>query len=145
MYKALFLGLRNGCLGETSVVLLVLGGLFLIIKRYIDWVIPVCMIGTVGILTWAFGGSNGLFSGDAIFHMMAGGLIIGAFFMATDYVTAPITRKGQIIFAVGCGVITVLIRLLGGYPEGVCYSILLMNCATPLIDRFIRPVQYGRK
>lgn len=145
MYKALFLGLRNGSLGETSVVLLVLGGLFLIIKRYIDWVIPVCMIGTVGILTWAFGGSNGLFSGDAIFHMMAGGLIIGAFFMATDYVTAPITRKGQIIFAVGCGVITVLIRLLGGYPEGVCYAILLMNCATPLIDRFIRPVQYGRK
>jgi electron transport complex protein RnfD len=145
MYKALFLGLRNGCLGETSVVLLVLGGLVLIFKRYIDWVMPVCMIGTVGILTWAFGGSNGLFSGDALFHMMAGGLIIGAIFMITDYVTAPITRKGQIIFAVGCGVITVLIRLLGGYPEGVCYAILLMNCLTPLIDRFIRPVQYGRK
>jgi electron transport complex, RnfABCDGE type, D subunit len=145
MYKALFLGLRNGCLGETSVVLLVLGGLVLIFKRYIDWVMPVCMIGTVGILTWAFGGSNGLFSGDALFHMMAGGLIIGAFFMITDYVTIPITRKGQIIFAVGCGAITVLIRLLGGYPEGVCYAILLMNCLTPLIDRFIRPVQYGRK
>jgi len=145
MYKALFLGLRNGSLGETSVILLVLGGLFLIFKRYIDWVIPVFMIGTVGILTWIFGGSEGLFSGDAVFHMMAGGLIIGAFFMATDYVTAPITRKGQIIFAVGCGAITVLIRLLGGYPEGVCYSILLMNCVTPLIDRLVKPVRYGRE
>jgi electron transport complex protein RnfD len=145
MYQDLFLGLRNGCLGETSVVLLVLGGLVLIYKRYIDWVIPVCMIGTVGILTWMFGGSNGLFSGDALFHMMAGGLIIGAFFMATDYVTAPITRKGQVIFAVGAGLITVLIRLLGGYPEGVCYSILLMNALTPLIDRLVQPVKYGRK
>ncbi|MHB8126240.1 MAG: RnfABCDGE type electron transport complex subunit D [Desulfitobacteriaceae bacterium] len=144
MYKSLFLGLRNGSIGETSVVLLVLGGIFLIYKRYIDWIMPVCMIGTVGILTWIFG-PNGLFTGDALFHMMAGGLIIGAFFMITDYVTAPITRKGQIIFAVGCGAITVLIRLLGGYPEGVCYSILLMNCATPLIDRFIQPVQFGRK
>ena len=145
MYTNLFLGIRNGCLGETSVVLLVLGGLVLIYKRYIDWVIPVCMIGTVGILTWIFGGSNGFFSGDALFHMMAGGLIIGAFFMATDYVTAPITRKGQIIFAVGAGLITVLIRLLGGYPEGVCYAILLMNAMTPLIDRFVKPVIYGRK
>ncbi|MDD2233595.1 MAG: RnfABCDGE type electron transport complex subunit D [Desulfitobacteriaceae bacterium] len=144
MYKSLFLGLRNGSLGETSVVLLVLGGLVLIFKRYIDWVMPACMIGTVGILTWIFG-PDGFFTGDALFHMMAGGLIIGAFFMITDYVTTPITRKGQIIFAIGCGVITVLIRLLGGYPEGVCYSILLMNCATPLIDRFVRPVQYGRK
>jgi electron transport complex protein RnfD len=144
MYKALFLGLRNGSLGETSVVLLVLGGLVLIYKRYIDWVIPVCMIGTVGLLTWVFGPA-GLFSGDGLFHMMSGGLIIGAFFMATDYVTAPITRKGQIIFAVGAGAITVLIRLLGGYPEGVCYSILLMNALTPLIDRFVKPVLYGRK
>ncbi|HWQ89028.1 MAG TPA: RnfABCDGE type electron transport complex subunit D [Desulfitobacteriaceae bacterium] len=144
MYKALFLGLRNGSIGETSVVLLVLGGLVLIYKRYIDWVIPVFMIGTVGILTWVFG-PTGLFSGDGLFHMMAGGLIIGAFFMATDYVTAPLTRKGQIIFAIGAGLITVLIRLLGGYPEGVCYSILLMNALTPLIDRFVKPVLYGRK
>ncbi|MDR3289375.1 MAG: RnfABCDGE type electron transport complex subunit D [Peptococcaceae bacterium] len=145
MYTALFLGFRNGSIGETSVLLLVIGGIILIYKRYIDWVAPVFMIGTVGILTWAFGGSNGLFSGDPLFHMMAGGLVIGAFFMITDYVTTPITRKGKIIFAVGAGAITVLIRLLGGYPEGVCYSILLMNCVTPLIDRFIQPAQYGRK
>jgi electron transport complex protein RnfD len=102
------------------------------------------MIGTVGILTWIFG-PTGLFTGDALFHMMAGGLIIGAFFMATDYVTAPITRKGQVIFAVGAGLITVLIRLLGGYPEGVCYSILLMNACTPLIDLYVKPAKYGRK
>lgn len=144
LYKALLLGLRNGCIGETCVVLLVLGGLFLIYKRIIDWVVPVTMIGTVGVLTWMFGGAHGFMSGDPIFHMMAGGLIIGAFFMATDMVTTPITRKGKVIFAAGAGALTVLIRLIGGYPEGVCYSILLMNCVTPLIDRYIQPTQYGR-
>ncbi|MDS1029196.1 RnfABCDGE type electron transport complex subunit D [Bacillota bacterium LX-D] len=145
LYKALFLGTRNGSLGETSTILLVLGGIYLIYKGYIKWQVPVCMIGTVGILTWAFGGANGLFTGDPIFHMMAGGLVIGAFFMATDMVTVPITTKGQIIFAVGAGTITTLIRLLGGYPEGVCYSILLMNCVTPLIDRFIKPARFGAR
>jgi electron transport complex protein RnfD len=144
MYESLFFGLRNGSLGETSVLLLVLCGLVLIYKGYIDWVVPVAMIGTVGILTWICGPS-GFFTGDPLFHMMAGGLIIGAFFMATDMVTTPITRKGKIIFAAGAGAITVLIRLVGGYPEGVCYSILLMNCVTPLIDRYIQPIQYGRK
>lgn len=144
MYESLFFGLRNGCIGETSVLLLVLGGLVLIYKRYIDWLVPVAMIGTVGILTWICG-PNGFFTGDPLFHMMAGGLIIGAFFMATDMVTIPITRKGQIIFAVGAGAITVLIRLVGGYPEGVCYSILLMNCVTPLIDRYVQPARFGRK
>jgi len=143
LYKALFIGTRNGCIGETSTILLVLGGCYLIYKRYINWQVPVCMVGTVGILTWAFGGTAGLFTGDPIFHMMAGGLIIGAFFMATDMVTIPITRKGQIIFAIGAGAITSLIRLKGGYPEGVCYSILLMNALTPLIDRVCTPVKFG--
>lgn len=142
MYWDLFLGNRNGCIGETSVVLLLCGGLFLIFKGYIKWFVPLCMIGTVGILTWIFG-PKGFFTGDPLFHMMAGGLVIGAFFMITDMVTTPITARGQVIFAVGAGAITVLIRLLGGYPEGVCYSILLMNSATPLIDRFIKP--YGLK
>jgi electron transport complex protein RnfD len=143
MYESLFFGFRNGSIGETSVLLLVLGGLVLIYKRYIDWVVPVAMIGTVGILAWIFGPS-GIFTGDPLFHMMAGGLIIGAFFMATDMVTTPITRKGRIIFGVGAGAITVLIRLVGGYPEGVCYSILLMNCVTPLIDRYVKPARFGR-
>jgi len=143
MYKALLIGNRGGSLGETSAILLILGGLVLIAKRYIKWQVPVVMIGTVGLLTWAFGGKSGLFTGDPILHMLSGGLIIGAFFMATDMVTTPITTKGQILFAVGCGVITVLIRLYGGYPEGVCYSILLMNAVTPLIDRYIYPKKFG--
>lgn len=142
MYQAMFLGFRNGSIGETCTVLLVLGGLFLIYKGYINWQVPVIMIATVGIGTWVFGPA-GLFTGDPIFHMMAGGLIIGAFFMATDMVTIPITRKGQIIFALGAGLLTVLIRLKGGYPEGVCYAILLMNCLTPLIDRFVQPKKFG--
>ena len=144
MYKAMFLGTRNGSMGETSTILLILGGVYLLYKGYIKWQIPVCMIGTVGILTWIFG-PTGLFTGDPLFHMMAGGLILGAFFMATDMVTIPITTKGQIIFAVGAGMITVLIRLQGGYPEGVCYSILLMNAITPLIDRLVKPKNFGAR
>ena len=144
LYEALFFGTRNGSIGETCTILLVIGGAFLIYKRYIDWIVPVCMIGTVGILTFVYG-PNGLFTGDPIFHMMAGGLIIGAFFMATDMVTTPITRKGRVIFAVGAGALTVLIRLVGGYPEGVCYSILLMNAVTPLIDQLVRPRLFGRR
>ena len=147
MYKALLIGNTGGSLGETSAILLILGGLVLIIKKYIKWQVPVVMIGTVGLLTWAFGGKvDGkmvLFTGDPVLHMLSGGLIIGAFFMATDMVTTPITIKGQIIFALGCGVITVLIRLYGGYPEGVCYSILLMNAVTPLIDRYVYPKKFG--
>jgi electron transport complex protein RnfD len=100
------------------------------------------MVLTVGALTWIFGPA-GLFTGDPIFHMMAGGLILGAFFMATDMVTIPMTRGGQLIFAAGAGAITVLIRLVGGYPEGVCYSLLLMNAVTPLIDRFMKPRIFG--
>lgn len=144
MYKAMFLGTRNGCIGETSTILLILGGLFLIYRGYISWQVPVCMIGTVGLLTWAFA-PTGLFTGDPLFNMMAGGLVIGAFFMATDMVTIPITIKGQIIFAVGAGIITSIIRLIGGYPEGVCYSILLMNAVTPLIDRFVKPKEFGAR
>ncbi|MEG6584534.1 RnfABCDGE type electron transport complex subunit D [Dendrosporobacter sp. 1207_IL3150] len=143
MYQAMFLGTRGGSMGETSALLLIAGGVYLIYRKYINWQIPVLMIGTVGLLTWMFGGSSGLFSGDALLHMMSGGLILGAFFMATDMVTIPITIKGQIIFAIGAGALTVLIRLLGGYPEGVCYAILLMNSVTPLIDRLIKPAKYG--
>ena len=138
MYKSMFFGLRGGSMGETSAVLLIVGGLYLIYRGYIKWQVPVIMIGTVGVLTAAFGG-------DPFMHMMSGGLILGAFFMATDMVTIPITLKGQVIFAVGAGALTVLIRLQGGYPEGVCYAILLMNCVTPLIDRLVKPVKYGTR
>jgi len=144
LYKALFLGTRNGSIGETSTILLVLGGVYLIYKRYVNWQVPVLMILTVGVITWVFGPA-GLFTGDPVFHMMAGGLIIGAFFMATDMVTIPITIKGQIIFAIGAGALTALIRLKGGYPEGVCYSILLMNAVSPLIDRVCPPIKFGAR
>jgi Na+-translocating ferredoxin:NAD+ oxidoreductase subunit D len=143
LYKAMFFGHKTATgLGETSAVLTILGGIYLIIKGYIKWQVPVVMVGTVGLLTWIFGGKT-LFTGDPIFHMMAGGLLLGAFFMATDMVTTPITTRGKIVFAFGCGAITVLIRLIGGYPEGVCYSILLMNTATPLLDRAFVPVKFG--
>lgn len=142
MYWHMFIGTRNGSLGETSTVLLLAGGIYLIAKGYVNWVVPAVMIATVGVLTFVFGPA-GLFTGDPLFHMMAGGLMLGAFFMATDMVTIPMTVKGQVIFAVGAGAITVLIRLIGGYPEGVCYSILLMNAVTPLIDRFTKPRIFG--
>jgi len=140
----LFFGPVGGCLGETSALLLLIGGLFLIAIKYIDWRIPLFYIGTVGILMQVFY-LAGITQANGIFHILSGGLFLGAFFMATDYVTSPITHKGRVIFGLGCGIITVLIRLWGGYPEGVCYSILLMNCITPLIDNIIRPKRLGSK
>jgi electron transport complex protein RnfD len=142
-YHNLFWGKVGGCLGETSVFLLLLGAIYLVYKRYIGLKIPLSYIGTVAVLSWIFGGTEGLFSGDPIFHILSGGLILGAFFMATDMVTSPVTYKGRIIFGVGCGIITVLIRLVGGYPEGVSYSILLMNLTVPLIDRYTKPKVFG--
>ena len=142
MYLKMLFGQQNGCIGETSSLLILLGGLYLIWKKIIKWHIPAVMIGTVAIITWVFG-PNGLFTGDPLFHTLAGGLMLGAFFMATDMVTAPMTVKGQVIFAAGAGAITALIRLIGGYPEGVCYSILLMNSLTPLIDRVTKPRIFG--
>jgi electron transport complex protein RnfD len=144
LYLDLFLGNRAGSLGETSVVALLLGAAFLMAKRYITWHIPIPMIVTVGILTWAFGGKEGLFSGDPIFHMMSGGLIICAFFMATDYVTGPSVRSAQVVFGVACGALTAFIRLKGGYPEGVMFAILLMNCFAPLLDRGMRSPVFGK-
>ncbi len=142
MYQAMFLGNRNGSLGETSTVLLLAGGLYLIWRGYVNWFVPAVMLATVAVLTWVFG-PTGLFTGDPLFHLMAGGLMLGAFFMATDMVTIPMTRRGQVIFAAGAGALTVLIRLVGGYPEGVCYALLLMNAVTPLIDRFVKPRMFG--
>jgi Na+-translocating ferredoxin:NAD+ oxidoreductase subunit D len=140
----LFLGIHGGCIGEVCVIALLAGALFLLIRRYISWHIPVSFIATAGLLTWAFAG-KAFFSGDWLFHILSGGLILGAFFMATDYVTSPLTRKGHLIFGVGCGALTAVIRLWGGYPEGVSYAILIMNAATPLIDRYTKNRVYGTK
>ena len=143
-YLDLFLGKRGGCIGEVCILALLLGALFLFIKGYISWHIPLPYILTVGVFTYIFS-QKGLFSGDWLFHILSGGLILGAFFMATDYVTSPLTRKGQVIFGIGCGVITAVIRLWGGYPEGVSYAILMMNAATPIIDRYTKTRVYGNK
>jgi len=143
-YRDLFLGFRGGCIAEASILALLLGAAYLIYKRYISWHIPLSYIASVGIFAWVFSGT-GLFKGDFILHILSGGLVLGAFYMATDYVTGPITKKGQLIFGVGCGVITSVIRLWGGYPEGVSYSILLMNTLTPLIDRFVLPRRFGQE
>lgn len=141
-----FLGNIGGCIGEVSALALLLGAAWLAYKRIIEWRIPISFIGTVFILTFIFGGINGLFSASILlpfFHVVTGGLILGAFFMATDMVTSPITKKGRIYFGIGCGILTVVIRLIGGYPEGVSYSILLMNIAVPLIDRYTIPKPFG--
>lgn len=130
----------GGCIGETSTIALLAGGLFLLIRGIISWRIPLAFLVTVFALTLVFGDFNATYS---LYHLMSGGLMLGAFFMATDYVTSPMTPRGHVIMGVGCGVITVLIRELGGYPEGVTYAILLMNIATPLIDRFTRPRAFG--
>jgi electron transport complex protein RnfD len=149
----LLLGRMGGCVGEIGFLWLMLGGVYLIWRGHVNWRVPVIFIGTVvalGVilpekitLTDGTTTTSGWFSGNPIHHLFGGGLIIGAFFMATDMVTSPVTNKGLVIFAVGCGLITAIIRLYGGYPEGVCYSIILMNTAVPLIDRYTRPRIYG--
>ncbi|MEK6689672.1 MAG: RnfABCDGE type electron transport complex subunit D [Nitrospirota bacterium] len=143
LYINLFLGNRAGSLGETSVIVLLIGAAFLFYRGYITWHIPFSFVGTVMALTWIFGGKGGLFAGDPILHLLSGGLILGAFFMATDYVTAPAIRKAQIVFGIGVGALTVLIRLKGGYPEGVMFGILLMNCFSPLLDRAFKAIPFG--
>ncbi|MBU4343384.1 MAG: RnfABCDGE type electron transport complex subunit D [Candidatus Omnitrophica bacterium] len=141
-YLDLFLGNHGGSIGEVCILALIIGALFLIFTKIISFHIPASFIGTVMVLAWIFGG-EGFFRGDFIFHLLTGGLVLGAFFMATDYVTCPLTRKGKIIFGIGCGVLTVLIRLRGSYPEGVSYAILFMNAVVPLIDRYTKTRVYG--
>jgi len=141
-YLDLFLGNRGGCIGEVCILALLIGAAILLIKGYITWHIPLTYIFTTALLTYIFGAKQ-LFQGDWLFHILSGGLILGAFFMATDYVATPLTPKGQVIFGIGCGLITAVIRLWGGYPEGVSYAILMMNAATPFIDRYTRNRIYG--
>jgi electron transport complex protein RnfD len=149
LYTELLLGHRAGSLGETSVIALLIGAAFLLYKKYITWHIPFSFLGTVAVLAWVLGGKDPetgkmvLFAGDPLVHLLSGGLMLGAFFMATDYVTVPTIKKGQIVFGVGCGLITMLIRLKAGYPEGVMFAILLMNCFAPMIDRSIKTSPFG--
>jgi electron transport complex protein RnfD len=137
-----FLGNIGGCIGETSVVLLLLGFVYLLVRKVLTWRIPVTFVGTVAVLALIFPQGNDplLWCG---YQLCSGGLMLGAIFMATDYVTSPITRLGQMVYGVGCGVLTVLIRYFGGYNEGVSYAILIMNCCVVLLDRIGRPTKFG--
>lgn len=143
MYISMLLGNRGGCIGETAIIALLIGGIFLLFTRIISWHIPVAYLGTAALMAWIFGGKGAFFTGDPLLHILSGGIILGAFFMATDYVTSPMHSKGKLVFGFGCGFLTMLIRLKGGYPEGVMFSILIMNCFTPLIDKAFQPKVFG--
>jgi Na+-translocating ferredoxin:NAD+ oxidoreductase subunit D len=142
LYSSFFFGWRPGCIGETSGFLLVLGGLFLLYRGYISWHIPVSLLGTIAVLSWIFGG-EGYFAGDPLLALLSGGAILGAFYMATDYVTSPSNKIAKIVFGVSIGALTVLIRLKGGYPEGICYAILLMNPLSSVLDGFFKPRRFA--
>ena len=137
-YFDMFVGYTGGCIGEISSLAIIIGAAYLIFKRVIDWKIPVTYILTVFVLSYIFGK-------DGLYQVLSGGLMLGAFFMATDYVTTPYTYKGQLVFGFGCGFLTFIIRNFGAYPEGVSYSILLMNVLSPLIDKYTVPKTYGEK
>ncbi len=135
-YLQMFLGYRGGCLGETCTLALLLGGVYLLVKRVISWHTPVAFIGTVAVMSLVCGK-------DVLYQLMAGGLMIGALFMATDYSSTPPTKWGKVIFGIGCGLITVLIRFWGNFPEGVSFSILIMNILTPYITKLTRSKPFG--
>lgn len=137
-YFDLFMGTTGGCLGETCALALLLGGIYLVIRKVITPTIPLCFIGSVFLLSWLLGQ-------DPVFHILSGGVLLGAIFMATDYTTSPITFAGKILFGIGCGVITVLIRLYANLPEGVSFAIILMNILVPLIERLTFPKPFGEE
>ncbi|MDD5931594.1 MAG: RnfABCDGE type electron transport complex subunit D [Oscillospiraceae bacterium] len=137
-----FLGKIGGSLGEVSAAALILGGVYLIWRKVINWQTPVAYIGTVAVLSFLFP-KAGTGLEWMLYSVFGGGLMLGAFFMATDYATSPVTKKGQVIFGIGCGLFTVLIRYFGSYNEGVCYSIMVMNLLVPLIDKYTKPVRFG--
>lgn len=140
----LFIGTVPGSLGETSALALLIGGLWLLYRGHIDWRIPVGFIGTVFVMGALFdGGFYSTHLATGLFHVLAGGVMIGALYMATDMVSSPVTPLGRLIFGIGCGFITMLIRIFGVLPEGVTYAILLMNAVTPIIDNFTTPRQFG--
>lgn len=142
IYTTFFLGFRPGCIGETSGLLIVLGGLYLLYRGYITWHIPVTVVGTIAFFSWCFGGEV-LFTGDPILAVLSGGALLGAFYMANDYVTCPTNKISQLIYGVGIGALTVLIRYKGGYPEGICYAILLMNPLSPVLDNWFKPKRFA--
>ncbi len=143
-YDSMFFGIGNGSMGETSALLILLGGLWLLAKRIISWHIPVAMLTTTVLISLIFYGFDADRYGDPVFHLFSGGLMLGAFFIATDLVTSPSSKSGQLVFGAGCGLFDFVIRTWGGFPEGVGFAVLFMNALTPLIDLHFRPRIYGR-
>lgn len=144
-YKDFFFGFQGGSLGEISAIALLIGFGYMLYKKVITWHIPVSVIATVFLLTGVLWLADPSRYASPFFHILTGGVLLGAIFMATDYVTSPVTHRGMVIFGVGIGVLTVLIRLYGSYPEGISFAILVMNAFVPIINRYIRPVQFGGK
>ena len=144
-YFDMFTGNIGGSLGETSALAIMIGGVFLLLKRYADWRIPVSFLGSVFIIGGFFWLLEPDKYPDPLFHLLSGGLFLGAFFMATDMVTSPVTPMGSWIFGIGSGLLSIVIRIFGGIPEGVMYSILIMNAVTPLINKYTKPKIFGER
>lgn len=144
-YTNFVIGFQGGSLGEVSAFALVIGLVIMLYKKIITWHIPVTLVFTVFAMTGIFWWIDPARYADPVFHILTGGVLLGAIFMATDYVTSPVTHKGMVVFAIGIGVITVLIRLFGGYPEGISFAILIMNGFTPVINRYFKPAPFGNK
>ncbi len=138
------MGYRAGSLGETSAILILLGGLFLMYKRIISWHIPLSVMGSLFLIASIFNLVDPAHYASGLFHLFSGATFLGAFFIATDYVTSPVSKKGQLVFGVGCGLLIWLIRNFAGYPEGVAFAVLLMNGLSPIIDQYTRPRMFGR-
>ena len=141
----LLLGITSGSVGEMSALALLLGGVFLIARKVITWHIPVTILVTMAVMTGIFWLVNPEQYANPLIHILSGGAILGAFYMATDLVTSPMTKKGMVIFAIGIAIITVVIRLFGAYPEGISFAILIMNAFVPLINKYFKPRRFGAK
>ncbi|NNK20960.1 MAG: RnfABCDGE type electron transport complex subunit D [Flavobacteriaceae bacterium] len=141
----MFMGLTSGSIGEMSALALLIGGIFLIGRKVISWHIPVTVLATMAVVTGVFWMADPEYYANPLIHVLSGGAILGAFYMATDLVTSPVTKKGMVIFAIGIGVITVVIRLFGSYPEGISFAILIMNAFVPLINRYFKPRRFGSR
>ncbi|NPA44880.1 MAG: RnfABCDGE type electron transport complex subunit D [Chlorobi bacterium] len=144
-YTQMAIGNMGGSLGEVAAIALIIGLVYMLMKKIITWHIPVSILGTVAIFTGILWLVNPVKYANPMFHLLSGGLLLGAIFMATDYVTSPMSKKGQIIFGIGIGVLTVVIRLWGAFPEGVSFAILIMNAFVPIINMYIKPKRFGEK
>ncbi len=144
-YSSLFFGQMGGALGEIAGFALLLGLIYMMLRKVITWHIPISVLGSIfvftGILWWVNPDKNA----DPLFHLLTGGVLLGAIFMATDYVTSPMTRQGMLIYGIGIGVITVVIRVYGAYPEGISFAILIMNAFVPILNRYIKPKRFGEE